>query len=99
MVITDAEKDSSRFGLGDEALRHHRFPRDEVDADPVKLFQTQRLDREPTRIVRLPLPATAVAFQMLARRAGAEGRLSSLLRHLIEHALQGIGKVALDAGG
>ncbi len=72
---------------------------DEVDADPVELFQKQRLAREPTRISRLFIPAAVVAFQMLTRRADAEGRFASLLCHLTEYSLQGIGEVALDTGG
>ena len=93
------EQDSSRCDADDRALHHHGLARNEVDADPVEFFQTQRLVREPACIGRLSLPAAAAAFQILTRRAGAEGRFASLLRHLTEHALQGIGEVALDTGG
>ena len=93
------KKDSSRCGSGDRTLHRHGLARDEVDADPIKLFQKQRLARESALIRRLSLPAAAVAFQVLTRRAGAEGRFASLLRHLTEHALQGIGEVALDTWG
>jgi hypothetical protein len=93
------EQDSSQCGSGDRALHRHGLAWGEVDADPVELFQKQRLAREPARIGRLFILAAAVAFQMLTRRAGAEGRFASLLRHLTEHALQGIGEVAVDTGG
>ena len=93
------EQDSSRYGSAARALHRHGLARDEVDADPVELFQTQRLAREPARIGRLFIPTAAVAFQVLTRRAGAEGWFASFLRHLAEHALQGTGEVALDTGG
>ena len=66
------EQDSSRSGSGDRALQRREVARDEVDADPVELFQKQRLAREPAHIGRLSLSAAAVACQMLTRRAGAE---------------------------
>ena len=94
------EQDSSRCGSGHKIPHRYGLARDEVNADLIDLFQTQRFAREPARIGRLLItPAATIAFQMLTRRAGAEGRLASLLRHLTEHALQGIGEVALDTGG
>ena len=93
------EQDSSQCGSSDKTHPRHGLARYEVDADPVELFQKQRLAREPALIGRLSLSAAAVAFQMLTRRAGAEGRFASFLRHLTEHALQGTGEVALDTGG
>lgn len=90
------EQNSSRHDSCDKALYCHGLAQDEIDADPIELFQKQRLAREPARIGRLSLPAAAVAFQMLTRRAGAERRFASLLRHLTEHALQRIGELTLD---
>ena len=90
---------SSQCGAGDSALHRHRLARGEVDAELVELLQQQRRPaRETARIGRLSLP-TDVAFQMLIRRAGAEGKFAALRRHLAEHALQGVGEVAADAGG
>ena len=98
-VIADTEQDSSLFGSGDRALHRYGFALDEVDADSVEFFQKQGRAHETARIRRLSVPAAAVAFQMLTRRADAEARFTSLLRHLTEQALQRAGEVALDTGG
>jgi hypothetical protein len=47
----------------------------------------QRLADEAAQIRRLPLPAAAVALQMLAARAHAKGPFATLPGDVTEHAL------------
>ena len=44
------------------------------------------------------MPALPVAFQMIARRAGAKRVFAALMSHLAQQAFQGIAKAVASAG-